>query len=194
MSTLEPLDIHDQVHAFADGELSPEEADTFRVHLGTCAQCQAELEDILQLQALGGRLAETRQAEVPRPSVRTQQGGSHSLDAAPSRAFRPAWSRRRNLVAAVALTGSLAAVLALGVFRAPGLLGGEPGREALALAPTRSLEARLSWSGARALAAKNAPLAPSPRTTSAVSWAWPSQGTMPVFATPWRSPRRPTTA
>ena len=150
MSTLEPLDIHDQVHAFADGELSPEEADTFRVHLGTCAHCQAELEDILQLQALGGRLAETPQAEVPQPSVRTRQGGSHSWDAAPSRAFRPAWNRRRNLVAAVALTGSLAAVLALGVFRAPGLLGAESGREALALAPTRSLEARLSWSGARA--------------------------------------------
>ncbi|MFP2908830.1 anti-sigma factor family protein, partial [Pyxidicoccus sp. 3LFB2] len=106
MSTSEPMDIHDQVQAFADGELSPEEADTFRGHLGTCTQCQADLDDILQLQALGGRLAalEAKEAEVPQPI----REAPHA--AAPSRAFRPAWSRRRNLVAAVALTGSLAAV------------------------------------------------------------------------------------
>ncbi|WP_164017745.1 CHAT domain-containing protein [Pyxidicoccus trucidator] len=149
MSALEPMDIHDQVQAFADGELSPEEADTFRVHLGTCTQCQSDLEDILQLQALGGRLAEVeaKEAEVARPS---QPGGMPSRDAAPSRAFRPAWSRRRNLVAAVALTGSLAAVLVLVVFRGPGLPGVESGQNVLALAPTRSLEARLSWDGASA--------------------------------------------
>ncbi len=46
------MTLHDQVHPFADGELSPQEADDFRVHLGGCARCQGELSDILQLQAL----------------------------------------------------------------------------------------------------------------------------------------------
>ncbi|MCP3136197.1 CHAT domain-containing protein [Pyxidicoccus xibeiensis] len=141
MSALEPTDIHDQVQAFADGELSPEEADTFRVHLGTCAQCQADLDDILQLQALSSRLVDVEQQEVaPAPPPRQE--------AEPRRAFRPAWSRR-NRVAAAALAGSLAAVLALVVLRSPGLSTGQ-GAEALALAPTRSLEARLSWEGASA--------------------------------------------
>jgi tetratricopeptide (TPR) repeat protein len=146
MSAPEPMDIHDPVHAFADGELSPEEADAFRVHLGTCAQCQEDLEDILQLQSLGGRLAEVEvkeaQAPAPPPEPRTRR------EPESGRAFRPTWSRRR-LAAAVALTGSLAAVLALVVFRAPGLPG-EPAGQQLALAPTRSLEARLSWDGASA--------------------------------------------
>ena len=29
-------EIHDQVHAFADGELSPVEADAFELHLAAC--------------------------------------------------------------------------------------------------------------------------------------------------------------
>jgi cellulose synthase operon protein C len=123
-------EIHDQVHAFADGELEPAQAEAFRQHLGACEPCQAELGDILQLQALGERLG-AQLAAVPAVAP----GG---------RAFRPAWSRRRALLA-VGLGGALAAALALVVVRSPGL------REdpvALALAPTRSLEARLSWEGA----------------------------------------------
>ena len=42
---------HDDVHAFADGELPPAQAADFRAHLAGCAQCQAELNDILQLTA-----------------------------------------------------------------------------------------------------------------------------------------------
>lgn len=157
MSTPESMDLHDQVHAFADGELSPEEADTFRAHLATCGQCQAELDDILQLQALGGRLAELEAKESASPSAPMRVTPSappmHSResrrDAAASRSFRPAWSHRQRRVAAALLAGSLAAVLALVVVRAPGGLSGD-GAEVLALAPTRSLEARLSWSGASA--------------------------------------------
>ena len=37
----------DDVHAFADGELAPDEAERFRTHLADCARCQAELHDIL---------------------------------------------------------------------------------------------------------------------------------------------------
>lgn len=138
MSTPETLDIHDQVHAFADGELSPEEADAFRVHLGTCAQCQADLDDILQLQSLGGRLADAEAKQAAAPPRR---------DATPGRAFRPAWSRRRAL-AAVALTGSLAAVFALVVLRTPDSTDVTVAGTQVAMAPTRSLEARLSWGDA----------------------------------------------
>ena len=144
MSTPEPLDLHDQVHAFADGELSPEEADAFRAHLATCDQCQADLDDILQLQALGGRLAEQEARPVQPSRQETQQ-----REAPPTRAFRPAWSQRRSrVVAGLALVGSLAAVLAVVVLRSPSMP--DTGHEALALAPTRSMEARLSWSGASA--------------------------------------------
>jgi hypothetical protein len=46
------MSVHDQVHAFADGELTPEEAEKFRDHLADCRECQTELQEILQLQAL----------------------------------------------------------------------------------------------------------------------------------------------
>lgn len=131
--------IHDNVHAFADGELEPAEAEAFREHLGTCEQCQAELEDILQLQVLGTRLAEEEAAQPVRPSEAATP---------PARAFRPTWSRRR-LGLAVALGGSLAAALALAVLYGPGReVPGELSAQALALAPTRSLEARLTYGGA----------------------------------------------
>ncbi|WPB79968.1 CHAT domain-containing protein [Archangium violaceum] len=123
-------EIHDQVHAFADGELEPAQADAFRQHLGVCEQCQAELGDILQLQAMGERLgAQPAVAPVEQPKAR---------------AFRPAWRRRQTLLA-VGLGGALAAVMALVVMSGPRLKE-EP--VALALAPTRSMEARLSWQGA----------------------------------------------
>ncbi|MCP3100992.1 CHAT domain-containing protein [Myxococcus sp. K15C18031901] len=143
MSTAEPVDIHDQVHAFADGELSADEAAAFRAHLGTCAACQEELDDILQLQALGAGLARQEAAAPVAPVAPV----ARTAAAAPERAFRPAWSRRRTWVAAAALSGSLAAVFAVVALR-PGTAGVET--VAFALAPTRSLEARLSWAGASA--------------------------------------------
>jgi len=147
-------DIHELVHAFADGELEPAEAEAFREHLGTCEQCQAELDDILQLQALSGRLASTdaKQATAPaaaEPPVEISQPvetARRAEDEASSRAFRPAWSRRRRVGLSVVLGGALAAAFALAVLRTPGLDGGTP--ETLALAPTRSTEARLSYGGA----------------------------------------------
>ncbi len=133
--------IHDTVHAFADGELTPPEADAFRVHLGTCAQCQAELADVLQLQALGGRLAE----EQARPAPSSQPSRE-----APVRAFQPRWSQRRRVLGAV-LGGALAAAFGFALLRTPSSeVPGLDGAETLALAPTRSLEARLSYSGASA--------------------------------------------
>ncbi|WP_224363602.1 zf-HC2 domain-containing protein [Hyalangium versicolor] len=154
-------DIHDLVHAFADGELEPAEAEDFRKHLGTCKQCQEELEDILQLQSLGGRLAELegKQASIPtepvpskeaaRPAEAARMAESpRASEGTSPRAFRPAWSRRQRAGLTVLLGGVLAAAFAVVVLRNPG--GGTEGvgPEALALAPTRSMEARLSYGGA----------------------------------------------
>ncbi|KFE71032.1 anti-sigma factor family protein [Hyalangium minutum] len=149
-------DIHDLVHAFADGELEPSEAEAFREHLGTCEQCQAELDDILQLQALSGRLASMEAKQAPAPETvappveraRPVEAARKTEEAAASsRAFRPAWSRRRRVGLSVVLGGALAAAFALAVLRTPGLEGGNT-PETLALAPTRSTEARLSYGGA----------------------------------------------
>ena len=128
-------DIHDLVHAFADGELEPAEAEAFREHLGTCEQCQAELDDILQLQSLSGRLASMDAKQVPAPEMaapsvetaRPVEAARRAEDeAAASRAFRPAWSRRRRVGLSVVLGGALAAAFALAVLRTPGLDGGTP--------------------------------------------------------------------
>lgn len=43
----------DKVAAFADGELSADEAQAFGEHLAECARCQAELTGLLQLEELG---------------------------------------------------------------------------------------------------------------------------------------------
>ncbi|MFL5347852.1 MAG: zf-HC2 domain-containing protein [Hyalangium sp.] len=154
-------DIHELVHAFADGELEPAEAEAFREHLGTCEQCQAELDDILQLQALSGRLASTEAKQAPAPvqAARTAEAARPTeparpaepprpSEAAPERTFRPAWSRRRRAGLTVVLGGALAAAFALAVLRNPGVGSEGMGHEALALAPTRSMEARLSYAGA----------------------------------------------
>jgi tetratricopeptide (TPR) repeat protein len=133
------------VHAFADGELTPPEADAFRLHLGTCAECQAELADILQLQGLGGRLAEEERLQAAQAAQ-----ASRPAQEPPSRAFQPRWSQRRRVMGAV-LGGALAAVFAFAILRTPSTeVPGLDGAEALALAPTRSLEARLSYAGASA--------------------------------------------
>jgi tetratricopeptide (TPR) repeat protein len=128
-------DIHDLVHAFADGELEPTEAEAFRAHLATCERCQAELNDILQLQALSGRLASAQAPSVPRQPAPS------------SNVLRPVWGRRRTALTVV-LGGAVAAAFTLAVLRVPAGGPGGVGAEALALAPTRSLEARLSYGGA----------------------------------------------
>jgi tetratricopeptide (TPR) repeat protein len=121
---------HEQLHAFADGELSEPEAAAFRLHLAACPRCQQELEDVLQLQGLEDQLH--RQ--------------DHQAPAAPpARAFRPSWDRRRwgLLAATTAAALGLAVVTSVRLFRA----SSPP--DLLAAAGTRTLEARLSYAGAR---------------------------------------------
>lgn len=46
--------------AFADGELAPDRAAAFRVHLGSCEACQAGLRDLVELDAKIAQLAVPR--------------------------------------------------------------------------------------------------------------------------------------
>ncbi|WP_224247458.1 zf-HC2 domain-containing protein [Hyalangium gracile] len=146
-------DIHELVHAFADGELEPAEAESFRGHLATCEQCQVELQDILELGAVSAQLAATEKKASPageeaaRPAEAARPVEAPRSSPAASRAFRPTWSRRR-VGLTVVMGGVLAAAFALAVLRSPGDGSGGGDYETLALAPTRSMEARLSYPGA----------------------------------------------
>src|SRR4051812_22932835 len=90
----------ENLHAFADGELAPAEADAFREHLAGCETCQRELLDVLQLQALPSLLEEAKASPAPSPAAAPRE-----------QRFRPQWSRRATRVVVGAL--SLAAALAL---------------------------------------------------------------------------------
>jgi hypothetical protein len=111
----------ERTHAFADGELAGAAADAARDHLATCDACQAELTEVLQLDA----------AVADRRAV-----GVISL----------AWYRRRPLQLAGA---ALAVAASVTIYRSLPRDGG-PGapQVAVALAPRRVVEARLAWSGA----------------------------------------------
>jgi hypothetical protein len=115
-------DLHDRVHAFADGELSPEEAASFRDHLADCASCQSELQDILQMQAFG---AAERSAQLAAAGV------------------TPMPMRRRSTRVWATVSTLVAAAAALVVFVR---LQGQD--ELLATGAVRHLEARSSYAAA----------------------------------------------
>ena len=117
----------EHTHALADGELTGIAADAARDHLASCAVCQAELSDVLQLEAVvAGRGAQV---------------------------ISLAWYRQRKLQVAAAAVAAAAAVvvyISLPPPRAPV----EPG-VAVALAADRMTEARLAWPGAASYRAYN---------------------------------------
>src|SRR3954449_9678837 len=91
----------EHTHALADGELIGDAAGAARDHLATCAACQAELTDVLQLDA--------------------------AVAAAGHRApvISLAWYRQRRLqVAAAAVAAAAAAVFYLALPRGPGAPAG----------------------------------------------------------------------
>lgn len=69
----------DKLHAFADGELAPEEVAAFERHFVDCPGCQAELQDVLVLEALGqglsGPVALPVLDQVPAPAPVRVSGG-----------------------------------------------------------------------------------------------------------------------
>src|SRR5690349_24992210 len=112
MSTPIDEEIHDRLHAFVDGELEPAEAEAFRDHLGECTRCQAEMEDVLQLQSLGEQLARQQASPPLRNTSRPEK-------APRGRAFRTVWAHRTWLASAVGV--ALAAHLLLVLPRPAGL-------------------------------------------------------------------------
>lgn len=125
----------ERTHALADGELTGPAADAARDHLATCAICQAELTDVLQLDA--AVVAAAGQAPV----------------------ISLAWYRRRLLQVTAVAVAAAAAVAVYLVLPAPHP-GGPAGAEAVvALAPHRVTEARLAWPGAAAYRSYDVPRA-----------------------------------
>lgn len=111
----------EQTHALADGELGGAALESAQDHLATCERCQAELADIMQL------------AAMPLPTIRA---GVTPL----------AWYRRRSTqLAGVVVVAAAATVLYLGTRNHPIT---PPAPTKIALASTRSMEARLAWHGA----------------------------------------------
>jgi len=45
--------MREKLSLYIDGELPDEESELLRIHLARCSSCQAQLEDVLQLEALG---------------------------------------------------------------------------------------------------------------------------------------------
>jgi tetratricopeptide (TPR) repeat protein len=130
--------LHDNVHAFADGELGLEDAQDFRAHLASCAPCQRELRELHQLKTLSARLREEERlaSTAVRPAPR-------------ARVLRPAWHPRCTWRSV--LGGALAVGLALALLGVPSggrSMDGEPEEMAQGLSPTRSVEVRLTWAGA----------------------------------------------
>jgi hypothetical protein len=124
----------ERTHALADGELGGAAADAARDHLATCASCQGELADLLQLDA----------------AVGARRSAVISL----------AWYRQRRLqVAAVAVAAAAAVAVFLALPR-PG--APVTPMVAVALAPHRATEARLAWPGAAAHRSYDVPRAGEP--------------------------------
>jgi hypothetical protein len=130
----------DDVGAFADGELSTEQAEAFRRHLATCAECQADLRDLMMVQATTDVHAAALRAE-PATAPVAHRAPATTGERAPAQVISLAWYRRRSVQAAGAVT-ALAAAAAIAL-----LVRGEA-PVTLAMAPTRTLEARLGYAGA----------------------------------------------
>jgi tetratricopeptide (TPR) repeat protein len=126
----------ERTHAFADGELTGSSADEVRDHLATCEACQAELAELLQLDA----------AVVDR-----KDAGVISL----------AWYRRRHVQIAGLALAAAAGVAIYVALPQPGAPG-EPPQVAVALAPKRVIEARLAWHGAAGYRVYDVPRAGEP--------------------------------
>ncbi len=151
------------VGPYVDGELEPEAAEAFALHLASCAACRAALHDALQLVALESRVTaavvearsevvdDARVGRIERPAasvppVRENSPGA-GVVAWPQRARERELARRGRgkrafIGAAVALAAAAIVVaLALPRDRAPRAI-------ALATAPERSLEGRVSYAAA----------------------------------------------
>ena len=118
----------ERVHLLFDGQLTAAEAEVERSHISGCAECEAELHDVMQLESLAEELREPAAASAA-PAV---------VDLTAHRILKK--SRAGRWMAAA--TGLLAAALAFFAVRS-----GDD-RDPFGLGETRQIEARLSHAGA----------------------------------------------
>jgi cellulose synthase operon protein C len=153
----------ERVHAFADGELSGTDADELRDHLATCAACQAELAELLQLDAavtaMAAGIAVTGAASGADAAAAS---GADALAASLAAPVPPvislAWYRQRRVqLAAVAFAAAASVAIYVALPGAGTPVGPVP--VAIALAPRRVVEARLAWREAAAYRAYDVPRA-----------------------------------
>jgi tetratricopeptide (TPR) repeat protein len=117
---------HEKLDAFFDGELPPAEAEAFRRHLGECEACARELHERMMLEVVA-------QPKAPASNVRP-------IATAPAARKRPpAWA-----LAAVPLAAAAAWLVYAGTRPVEPLASNVD----LEVAPTRSLEPRLAYTGA----------------------------------------------
>ncbi|HVG60988.1 MAG TPA: CHAT domain-containing protein [Hyalangium sp.] len=119
----------DNVAQFVDGELPPESAETFRLHLGDCTKCQREIHELLQYDLLGHEQLQIDAAQAPAGR--------------PLAPVIPLWRRPAFMVGA-----ALAAALLILVGVQLSVPAGPRQDVWLAERPQRLLEARLSHPGA----------------------------------------------
>jgi tetratricopeptide (TPR) repeat protein len=129
----------EKLYLFIDGELTQEECERVREHLGQCEACARGFQDALQLEVLAAEAFGDSQAPRPVPARRLVLVPRPAALAAPPSTPPPVRKQRRvwgGAVAAAALTAMVYVSLP-----APG-----PAPELwLVEAPTRRLEERLSF-------------------------------------------------
>ncbi|WP_267145507.1 zf-HC2 domain-containing protein [Myxococcus dinghuensis] len=119
-----------RLHLFVDGELSAPDAEAFRQHLTRCAECEAGLRDLLQLELLASRALGGAAVAEPEPDALPQ-------NVTP---LRSRLKRAYQVAVPLAVAAGLAAVGLLRFQATPEI----PGEVWLASADTRTFEARLS--------------------------------------------------
>jgi len=117
-----------RLHLFVDGELSAPDAEAFRQHLTRCAECEADLRDLLQLELLAARALGSEAEAEPK----ALPANVTPLRARLQRVYRVAMP--------VALAAGLAAVGLMQLRATPRI----PDEVWLASADTRPFAARLS--------------------------------------------------
>jgi hypothetical protein len=137
-------DVHEQVGPFLDGELPPAEADAFRLHLGSCVDCQQELLDFMQLRGLARALKQEQQASpnsITAPAAIATPTSPPINKGDDKRGRVLPFPSRRFLVRAAVAVGSLAAaVVAVVLAQSIG-----HGKTSFDLGPNRLVEVRLSY-------------------------------------------------
>jgi len=107
---------HDPISLYLDGELPPEDEPAVLAHLSTCARCQAELGDLIGLDAALSNIRPALRSSTPR--------------------------RRWSWLAGTLAAAAAVATVVLG--RGMGHRGGAPGPTWVALAEARSVEVRVT--------------------------------------------------